>query len=515
MDCPRCQAPSITGPSCPSCGVVFAKLRQKPVASAAPRRLEPERPRESHAVTILVGLLTLAGAGAWVAHDLRQKEGAAELQKGAHLFQKLSAEPPPTVALPVEDAAPLPVAMPSASWPEAKPSVPLDAVSGEERALLEALALKVNTLAPLLPGDVQAAERLYADHKTPEFLKFLEAVLGSAAGRARDARDFAQATGHLQRILALDPQSTVSRQRLVEIDDTTLDFQGMEQVCREGLKLDPKSAFFLRHLGFALFRQDRTPEALDALMASLDIQDDAATRALLAEVKKALAERRQMAEQRVAHFAVRYDGEAHEEVGREVVTALEHHYATLARTMDYELQNAVPVTLMTKERYYEGNPSWSGGGFRDDTARIEIPVADLGGSLTPMMDYVLLHELTHAFVNERSRGQASRDLHEGLAQYIGGIRMPPEVTQQYGQLFVNALQRADAHASVRVGLFYGGSLSFVEYLMDNRGQGGINDLLKAMGATGSEDAAYQQVYGRSLYELHQAWGERVVQETGR
>jgi tetratricopeptide (TPR) repeat protein len=373
------------------------------------------------------------------------------------------------------------------------------------------LVQKVNTGAPILPSDIQAAERLYTEHPNAEFLKFLEAVLNAAAVRARNARDFPGATAYLQRILTLDPTSTISRQRLVEIDDATLDFAGMEQVCRDALKHEPKSAFFLRTLGYALFREDRDAEAIDPLSASLDVQEDGATRGLLAQVRKTLAESRKMTEQRVAHFDVRYDGEAHDEVGREVVTALEHHWATLARTFDYELRNTVPVTLMTRERYYEGNPSWSGGGFRHDTARIEIPIGNLGPSLTPWTEYVLLHELAHAFINERTHGLAPHDLHEGFAQYVGGIRLNATANQEYGHLFVDALGGGKQDVSS----FYGGSLSFVEYLMETRGQGGINDLLKTMGATGSVDEAYQQVYGRSLPELHRAWSDHVLQETGR
>jgi hypothetical protein len=38
-----------------------------------------------------------------------------------------------------------------------------------------------------------------------------------------------------------------------------------------------------------------------------------------------------MAERRLSHFNVRYDGGEHEAVGREILRALEQHYATLAR----------------------------------------------------------------------------------------------------------------------------------------------------------------------------------------
>ena len=54
-----------------------------------------------------------------------------------------------------------------------------------------------------------------------------------------------------------------------------------------------------------------------------------------------------------------------------------------------------------------------------------------------------------------------------------------------------------------VGGFYLGALSFVEYLMALRGQGGMNDLLQAMARPGNVDEAFRQVYGQD-YPAHAA-----------
>ena len=43
-----------------------------------------------------------------------------------------------------------------------------------------------------------------------------------------------------------------------------------------------------------------------------------------------------MTEQQLAHFHVRYDGAAHEGVGREILRVLERHYATLSGTLDHQ-----------------------------------------------------------------------------------------------------------------------------------------------------------------------------------
>jgi hypothetical protein len=124
------------------------------------------------------------------------------------------------------------------------------------------------------------------------------------------------------------------------------------------------------------------------------------------------------------------------------------------------------------------------------------------------MDDTLLHELTHAFVAEISRGVAPREVHEGLAQLMEGKR----VRDLLDERALGALAEGRLGG---VGGFYMASLSFVEYLLGQRGQGGLNDLLKAMAETGSADAALQQVYRRDIQALRRDWQARLRQQYGR
>jgi hypothetical protein len=65
-----------------------------------------------------------------------------------------------------------------------------------------------------------------------------------------------------------------------------------------------------------------------------------------------------------------------------------------------------------------------------------------------------------------------------------------------------------------VGGFYLRALAFVEHLIAQRGQGGMNDLLKALGETGNLDRAFEQVYGQGYQATWQAWAIRFRQEHG-
>ena len=190
--------------------------------------------------------------------------------------------------------------------------------------------------------------------------------------------------------------------------------------------------------------------------------------------------------------------------------ALERHYATLASALDYEPTNTIAVILFSRELYYNagsGAPAWSGGAFDNTDGRIRIPIGGLTTSLTPGMDETLIHELVHAFVADRTRGAAPRDLHEGLAQYMEGKRIESMLSREH----LTAL--ADGRVGGVAGFYYG-ALSFVEYLIANRGRGGMNELLKVMGETGSVDEAFRQVHGTTLRGAQQAWSQRFRQQHG-
>ncbi len=123
------------------------------------------------------------------------------------------------------------------------------------------------------------------------------------------------------------------------------------------------------------------------------------------------------------------------------------------------------------------------------------------------MDGTLLHELTHAFIAARSRGIAPREVHEGLAQLMEGKRLESMLNREQRKAL------ADGRIGGVMG-FYLGALSFAEFLMAERGQGGINELLQAMGDTGSVDQAFQKVFNRSYGDELKDWSVRLQRQYG-
>ena len=412
----------------------------------------------------------------------------------------VSAQPLPTL--------PPPVATPARREPLANfraPSLP-----DVDLAAAQDLARRLNVRAPLASADVALAEGLRARHPLePEIKSLLVSTLVLSSEQNRWARRFEAAAGALRRAVAVDPTVVNVRIQLMDVLLEGSDWAGAEAAARDTLPLAPESGQLMEGLAYALFRQDRNREAADILHHAMDNRPTDSARSLLARIEKGLADERGMTEQHLSHFNVRYDGEAHEDVGREILRVLEHHYSTLVVSFDHQPKATVPVILFTTQGYYDasGAPTWSGGVFDNFDGRIRIPVGGLTSRLSPEMDGTLIHELTHAFINDLSHGLAPREVHEGLAQFMEGKRIAAMLSPDR----LTAL--ADGRMPGVFG-FYLGALSYVEYLISLRGQGGLNDLLRAMGTTGSVDDAFRQVYGEDYSGTRRAWSDRLRLQNG-
>jgi hypothetical protein len=506
MDCPRCGFAGATTPSCPQCGVVFAKLREPRPRAAAPE------PTSNTAATpptasawssnrvwsiVLAGILLAAAAGWWrVRHPSSPRASTPR--------------PASTAAAPDVVEPPPPIAMPTLEAPIRVEDVEKKGISDADAHIIDVLVAKVNGGRTVLAADIDAAAALqarYPDEKTLQrvlselLLQLTQQQLGG--GRTADA------IATLRRAAALPWADARPRMALLNAFVLSADWMAVESYASELLRSDPRNAEAWYALGYALFRQDRNREAGEALRSGLAIQDDYRARALLQRLEKNVADEAGMREQQISHFHVRYDGGEHESIGREVLRALERHYATLASALDHQPAGAIPVILFSQEAYYDasGAPSWAGGSYDRMDGRIRIPIGGLDQNLAPEMDGTLIHELAHAFIHDKSRGLAPREIHEGLAQYMEGHRIDTRL--EPGMRPALAQGRLGG-----VGGFYIEALALVEYLIANRGQGGMNDLLKAMAETGSVDAAFRQVHGQGYQAVRQAWRQRLQQLYG-
>jgi hypothetical protein len=381
-----------------------------------------------------------------------------------------------------------------------------DPQAAADRATADRLLARLKAHMRLDAEDQRAAESLYERHRDPA-RPLLEAVLLTRAAFERDQRRFDAAEALVERAIDVSPASAASRGALLDVRLQQGDWRGAELAGRALLALDPADAIGVRGLATALLRQDRTVEAVELLVAFLERRPDDETRALLERIRRDQSTERTLEEAKLAHFHVRFDGDAHEEVGREILRLLERHYASLARTFDYQPSQPVPVVLLSNESYYNatGAPAWSGGLYDAFDGRVRIPIGGLDTSRAPELDSTLVHELTHSFVADLSRSSAPRELHEGLAQYMEGRRLSQLDAARLRALADGRLQGVSG--------FYLAALGLVEELIAQRGQGGINDVLRALGTSGV-DEAFRSVYGRDFATLQRESAARLSQRHG-
>jgi hypothetical protein len=506
--CPRCGHDASDEAACARCGVVFGKLRAAGEAEDRRTRPRPEAAPPtppSHARWGAIGpWIVLVALVAGIAGLARLRRGGptppiiAEAPASSSTGGPVVAPdegPPPSLAA---------VALPSLAPPPAA-----EGLTDADRETARALGVRVTSSVPLSDADVQTAQDLFDRIPEPPLRDLLEATLLARGAQERGARQYAAAAAHLERATAVAPTSARGPKALLGLMLETGDWSRAETAGRTALARAPADPEIYQGLAFALVREDKTREAVELLRSGLEAVDDTGMRTLLARLEKTLQDERGMTEQSLAHFHVRYDGAEHQDVGREILRALERHFATLAQALDHRPEAPVAVILFSSQGYYNasGAPAWSGGAYDLTDGRIRIPIGGLTASLTPDIDETLLHELTHAFVWDRTHGVAPRDLQEGLAQFMEGKR----TAQMLSKDQLRAL--ADGRLG-GVGGFYVGALSFVEYLEALRGQGGINDLLKAMGDGGSVDEAYKQVYGQDEKGMRRAWAQRMDQLYG-
>jgi tetratricopeptide (TPR) repeat protein len=155
-------------------------------------------------------------------------------------------------------------------------------------------------------------------------------------------------------------------------------------------------------------------------------------------------------------------------------------------------------------------PDWVAGSF-DGKIRISF---EPGGGVAARL--ILAHELAHAFVRAASGDRAPAWLHEGVAQWIEGRRMPggalaealggraPEAS--LGALdarFGVRLTRAEARAS------YAQALSIVERLVRLRGEGAVACLVLRLAETRDFEESLRAETGMGEEELVAGWRREI------
>jgi tetratricopeptide (TPR) repeat protein len=273
-----------------------------------------------------------------------------------------------------------------------------------------------------------------------------------------------------------------------------------EMYFHEVLRRNPDNVAALNYLAEMYWKKEELDEARKYWKRSLEVKDDPEIRERLDNLDKEQVASANYDHAISSHFLIKYDGgQADSALTTAISEYLEDAYRQLSAL--YEIYPTEPfvVILYPRQEYFNvmDMPSWSAGA---NDGKIKLPVKGLT-SLNDELKSVLIHELSHSFVELKTLKNNPVWLQEGLAKYSEGERMTPEGRQTLQSLItsrnlpsIHKLQWSFANANApTAAILYLESLSFVEYLIDRQRMYQLNQFLDRLGKQESLSEAFENV----------------------
>jgi tetratricopeptide (TPR) repeat protein len=260
--------------------------------------------------------------------------------------------------------------------------------------------------------------------------------------------------------------------------------------------------------GWAYYGMSKLDQAIAEWKRALALGPDPQVDKALAKALRDNQEEGSYKENESSHFTLRYSGEAQPELAREVLRALEMHFAAIESEFNYTPPDPIGVILYTGQAFADITraPGWVGA-LND--GRIRVPVQGLT-SLTPELSRVLRHELTHSFIQQKTHSRAPTWLQEGLAQWMEGQRSKDNaavLVQVYDEkqaITLGQLEGSWMQLSAPIAQYaYAWALANVEYLVQADGMGDVERILNRIAEGSTTEEAVREVTHASYEEVTQ------------
>jgi tetratricopeptide (TPR) repeat protein len=277
----------------------------------------------------------------------------------------------------------------------------------------------------------------------------------------------------------------------------------------DGLAIEPKNARLRELLGDLRYREERVEEALREWKEAFALAPGDRLRDKILKGEREQHASRDYDFTASAHFNVIYDGDVDLELAGEVMEYLEDEYWEVTNTYRHAPQQPITVQLFPTRAFREvtQSPDWVGGIY---DGKIRVPLGGLE-ALTSRAKQVLSHELTHAVVHSKSRGNCPRWLHEGLAQMAEDKRVTPKGRRE----IVERLAGRDAAQWDKEGFSYPMALSLTRNLESRRGFDTLVSLLDRLAEGEELDSALRRYYGEDYAAVCRRWKLEMTREEGR
>jgi hypothetical protein len=277
-------------------------------------------------------------------------------------------------------------------------------------------------------------------------------------------------------------------------------------VILEGLAWDPRQPQLLELLGDVRNREDLVQDALRSWREAFRQAPSDRLREKIEKAERELHAGRDYSFSTTAHFNVRYDGKIDGPLADAVMAELEQAYWTIADMLSHTPPQPITVVLYPSREFRDVTqaPEWVGGLY---DGKIRVPLGGLR-RLDPAATRVLRHELTHAVVHSKTRGNCPRWLHEGLAQ----IAEPRDLSPTESRAVAERVLHGDPSEWEAGGFSYPLALALTRYLESRRGLAGLERTLTLLGEGAAVDAALTEVYGEDQAGLSRSWAAALADE---
>jgi tetratricopeptide (TPR) repeat protein len=263
-------------------------------------------------------------------------------------------------------------------------------------------------------------------------------------------------------------------------------------------QLAPESAEAQRILGLAYYDSGQLQEATRSWRRSLDLHPSEEVTQYLAKAQREASVEAGFNELDSAHFVLRYEGRKPAyQLTNDLLRTLDRQFGELSRDLGLAPSAPVSVILYTEQQFFDVTqaPSWAGA---INDGKLRIPVRDVAG-MTPQMESVLKHELTHSFVYAAAH-RCPVWLNEGLAQMEeprSSAAFAPMLAELYRtgkapslHLLEGSFTSLNSNEAL---LAYAESLAATEYLRSRYGMNGLRRVLELLGQGETPDAALKTV----------------------
>ncbi|MGH9776364.1 MAG: peptidase MA family metallohydrolase [Candidatus Acidiferrales bacterium] len=273
-------------------------------------------------------------------------------------------------------------------------------------------------------------------------------------------------------------------------------------------QLDPDSADVAKLRGWAYYGEDRLDLAVAEWKRALLVRPDVDLKHALEKAQRDLEEESRFREGETEHFDLKYSGAAAPGLARGILRQLELDYRSLSNELSYSPPEPIAVVLYTEQDFSDITraPHWAGA---INDGRIRIPVQGLR-DVTPELARVLIHELTHSFVAQKTGNRCPVWIQEGIAQWMEGRRSSEVAAALVEAAHTGGLPRFEALEDSWQSLpdsaverAYAWSLAAIESIIATGGMENIERLLGMIGTAGTPEAALRNALNLDYEDLRQ------------